>query len=51
LVLDSNTGTFLKKLGENAELSTSELALIWIMIAASSAVPGYGMMEFIFPYL
>jgi hypothetical protein len=42
---------FLKKLGRKAGLSTSELALIWIMIAASSAVPGYGMMEFIFPYL
>jgi len=42
---------FLRKLGKKAELSTSELALVWIMIAASSAVPGYGMMEFIFPYL
>ena len=42
---------FLRKLGKDFEFSTSELALIWIMIAASSAVPGYGMMEFLFPYL
>jgi hypothetical protein len=41
----------LKKFGKGAEFSASELALIWIMIAASSAVPGYGMMEFLFPYL
>jgi len=41
----------LKKSGTGLEFSTQELALIWIMIAASSAVPGYGMMEFIFPYL
>lgn len=33
------------------EFTVSELAIIWMMIAASSAVPGYGMMEFIFPYL
>lgn len=41
----------LRKLGQGLEFSSSELAVIWIMIAASSAVPGYGMMEFIFPYL
>lgn len=42
---------FLRKIAKGAEFSTPELALIWIMIAASSAVPGYGMMEFLFPYL
>ncbi|MFQ6039953.1 MAG: DUF6785 family protein [Candidatus Poribacteria bacterium] len=36
---------------EGMAFSAAELALIWIMIAASSAVPGYGMMEFLFPYL
>ncbi len=41
----------LRKLGKGLEFSTPELALVWIMIAASSAVPGYGMMEFLFPYL
>lgn len=32
-------------------LSASEIALIWIMLTAASAVPGYGLMEFLFPYL
>ncbi len=41
----------LGRLGEGLKFSASELALIWIMITASSAVPGYGMMEFLFPYL
>ena len=31
--------------------SVSELVIIWIMISAASAVPGYGMMEFLFPIL
>ena len=31
--------------------SVSELALIFIMITAASAVPEYGMMEFLYPYL
>ena len=31
--------------------SVSELALIFIMIAAASCVPEYGMMEFLHPYL
>ena len=31
--------------------SVSELVIIWIMISAASAVPGYGMMEFLFPVL
>lgn len=41
----------LRKSGKDLEFSVSELAIVWIMITASSAVPGYGMMEFIFPYL
>jgi hypothetical protein len=41
----------LSKLNSRLKLTPSELALIWIMIAAASAVPGYGMMEFLFPYL
>jgi len=31
--------------------STTELALAWAMVTAASSVPGYGMMEFLFPYL
>lgn len=41
----------LKKSIKDSEFSSSELALIFIMITAASAVPEYGMMEFIFPYL
>ena len=42
---------FLKRAVKGSEFSVSELALIFIMITASSAVPEYGMMEFLFPYL
>ena len=31
--------------------SEAELVLIWIMVSVASAVPGYGMMEFLFPIL
>lgn len=41
----------LKSAGPEAAFSVSELALIFIMITAASAVPEYGMMEFLFPYL
>ena len=33
------------------EFSGAELAMMWVMISAASAVPGYGMMEFFFPFL
>lgn len=41
----------LKRVARGSEFSVSELALIFMMIAASSVVPGYGMMEFLFPYI
>ena len=31
--------------------SEAELVIIWIMVSVASAVPGYGMMEFLFPIL
>lgn len=31
--------------------STAELTVAWAMVTAASSVPGYGMMEFLFPYL
>jgi hypothetical protein len=31
--------------------STTELTVAWAMVTAASSVPGYGMMEFLFPYL
>ena len=37
--------------GPSSRLSTAELTLIWAMATAASAVPGYGLMEFLFPYL
>ncbi|MAF10024.1 hypothetical protein CMK11_06185, partial [Candidatus Poribacteria bacterium] len=32
-------------------LTTTELTAVWAMVTAASAVPGYGLMEFLFPYL
>ena len=32
-------------------LTTPELTAVWAMVSAASAVPGYGLMEFLFPYL
>lgn len=51
IILIFGINPLLKKLGKGMEFSPTELALIWVMIAASSAVPGYGMMEFLFPYI
>jgi len=41
----------LSRLGPNATFTTSELTVAWAMVTAAAAVPGYGLMEFIFPYL
>jgi hypothetical protein len=51
IILVFAVNPILKKIAKGLEFSTTELAIIWIMLTASSAVPGYGMMEFIFPYL
>ncbi len=32
-------------------LTTVELTIVWAMVSAAGAVPGYGLMEFLFPYL
>lgn len=41
----------IRRVREGIEFSLTELILIWAMITAAAAVPGYGMMEFLFPYL
>jgi len=51
IILVFAVNPILKKIAKGLEFSTTELAIVWIMLTASSAVPGYGMMEFIFPYL
>jgi len=40
----------LHRIRNGLEFSPSELVLIWVMISAASAIPGYGMMEFLFPF-
>ena len=34
-----------------AKFTTTELTMIWVMVSAAASVPGYGLMEFIFPYI
>ena len=41
----------LRTIDDRSGFSVSELVIIWTMISAASAVPGYGMMEFLFPIL
>ena len=41
----------LRRIGPGASFTTAELTVIWAMTTAASAVPGYGLMEFLFPYL
>jgi len=41
----------MRGLAKGTEFSPKELAIMWIMIMSASAVPGYGMMEFLFPYI
>jgi hypothetical protein len=41
----------LHRIRRGVEFSAAELVVIWVMISAASAVPGYGMMEFFFPFL
>lgn len=41
----------LRTIDDQSGFSVSELVIIWTMISAASAVPGYGMMEFLFPIL
>ena len=41
----------LRTIDDQSGFSVSELVIIWTMISAASAVPGYGMMEFLFPTL
>lgn len=41
----------LRRLSPRLPLTTAELTIAWAMTTAASAVPGYGLMEFIFPYL
>ena len=41
----------LSRFGPVASFNTAELTLCWVMITAAASVPGYGLMEFIFPYV
>ena len=41
----------LAQFGKTAHFSTAELTLCWAMVTAAASVPGYGLMEFIFPYI
>ena len=41
----------LSRLGPTVPFNTAELTLCWAMITAAASVPGYGLMEFIFPYI
>ena len=41
----------LSRFGSTATFSTAELTLCWAMVTAAASVPGYGLMEFIFPYI
>ena len=41
----------LVRLSPRLRLTTTELTVVWAMVCAASAVPGYGLMEFLFPYL
>jgi hypothetical protein len=41
----------LTRLAPGATLTTAELTLIWATVSAAASVPGYGLMEFIFPYV
>jgi len=41
----------LHRIRSGLEFSPSELVVVWVMISAASAIPGYGMLEFLFPFL
>ena len=41
----------LAQFGKCSHFSTAELTLSWAMVTAAASVPGYGLMEFIFPYV
>ena len=41
----------LSRVSPNGRLNAAELTVVWAMTTAASAVPGYGLMEFLFPYL
>jgi hypothetical protein len=41
----------LSRFGREAAFTAEELTLVWAMATAAASVPGYGLMEFIFPYI
>ncbi|MBM3215190.1 hypothetical protein FJZ36_09785 [Candidatus Poribacteria bacterium] len=41
----------LRTISPRLPFGTVELTIAWVMVTAGSSVPGYGMMEFLFPYL
>ena len=51
IVLVLIVNPILRVIDNQSGFSVSELVIIWVMISAASAVPGYGMMEFLFPTL
>ena len=51
IVLVLIVNPILRMINDQSGFSVSELVVIWTVISAASAVPGYGMMEFLFPIL
>ncbi|MBB14097.1 hypothetical protein CMK22_02440 [Candidatus Poribacteria bacterium] len=51
IVLVLIVNPILRVINDKSGFSVSELVVIWTVISAASAVPGYGMMEFLFPIL
>ena len=39
----------LSRVSPNGRLNSAELTVVWAAVTAASAVPGYGLMEFLFP--
>ena len=51
IVLVLIVNPILRVINDKSGFSVSELVVIWTVISAASAVPGYGMMEFLFTIL
>ena len=51
IVLVLVVNPILRLIDNQSGFSVSELVIIWVMISTASAIPGYGMMEFLFPTL
>lgn len=51
IVLVFAVNPLLRGSGFGRRLTTTELTVVWVMVSAAASVPGYGLMEFIFPYI